>query len=217
MAPKKAKIDPQDGDSVSLRTRTGQFYYTRLFLSKCSLNETQRIAFDAKFVSKNLGDVFLPTWNMSSLQSRIRFSKEQASLFLTAVADAQRQGAVPKAKVPSPADYDAVVTSITMGVYGEQQHYIDEHVRSTGVLCVKSTVNRRLHSVGSSARRRNLSQGSINIISDMLYCSTAATDCKPANSARRFVRAFAILERCYCITNRGLLVKAFKGFLGRNE
>jgi hypothetical protein len=161
----------------------------------CGLNQTDRAAFDAKFVSKNLNDSFLPIWNMTSLRSRLGFSQGQASLFLTAVGELQGAGCVPRPTAPSSADYDAVASSIILGEYGNQQQCIDAYVRSNGVLCSNSTLSRRVNSAGPTPRRSNLSQASINMISDLMFAATSATDCKPANSARRFVRAFAMLER----------------------
>ena len=149
---------------------------------------------------KELNDKFLPYWNVSSLKRRVGLTKEQASLFLAGVRELQRKHAIPKAAVPSAGDYDLVVSHITLGEFGDQQrrqHHIDEHVREHGVMCSNSTVYRRLHGLLTGNRRRNLSKASIDMITDLLYAATSATDCKPANSARHFVRAFAMLERRY--------------------
>jgi hypothetical protein len=200
MPPKKAR--EQEEEPIGRRTRQSEFYYTRQALSSriCGLSQDDRAGFDAKIVAKNLNDCFLPHWNTTSLKNRLGFTAEQASLFLTAVTDLQREGVVPKSNSPTAADYDAVVANVVMGDHGQQQFHIDAYVRSNGVLCQNSTVSRRCEQQRAggaerSPRRRNISQASINMISDLLFAATAATDCKPVNSARRFVRAFAMLER----------------------
>ena len=200
MPPKKAR--EREEEPIGRRTRQSEFYYTRQALSSriCALNQDDRAGFDAKIVAKNLNDCFLPHWNTTSLKNRLGFTAEQASLFLTAVTDLQREGVVPKSNLPTSADYDAVVANVVMGEHGQQQFHIDAYVRSNGVLCQNSTVSRRCEQLRAggaerSPRRRNISQASINMISDLLFAATAATDCKPVNSARRFVRAFAMLER----------------------
>ncbi len=201
MPPKKAKDGDDAGEAqpVAIRTRQGAFHYTRMVLSECVHNDAQRSACDKKLVAKELNDSFLPHWNMTSLKSRVGLDKEQASVFMQSVRELQRKQALPKARAPSDEDYTAVVANIDTGQYGDQQSAIDDYVRETGVMCSNSTVSRRVRGILPAGRGRHLSAASINTITDLLYAATSATDCKPANSARRFVRAFAMLERRFGI------------------
>jgi len=179
---KQAKREPEEAP-VGLRTRQGEFHNTRVVLSACGLDATQRAAFDAKFVNKNLSDCFLPHWRITSLRNRIGLSKSQASLFLTAVADLTRQRAIPKKRAPTAADYDAVVTSITMGglLHGEQQFYIDDYVREHGIMCNNAAVHRRVKGLRPGKGRRNLSEASDQISIDKLrgLCTYEVGEVRP--------------------------------------
>ena len=162
--------------------------------------------FMSKFESKNLSDKFLPVWNRTSLQNRFGFSPLQATVFLQQVKTLQRARTVktldelPKA---TQADYDTVVCNVYLQsvegaaaqTHGAAQRSIDEFFILYDIWCNPTKVSRLLKGVNPGKRSRILSEESISMITDIMYCATASTNCKPLGTMRRLVRACAMLEK----------------------
>jgi hypothetical protein len=177
------------------------------------LNATQIASFMSKFESKQLNDKFLPFWNVTGLKNRIGFNSPQANTFILAIRSLQRQKAILALKdLPNATeeDFDAVVGAVTMmdPARGNMQHCIDEHLRQHGVWCNATTVSRRLKGLLPGKRSRILSSESMAMITDMMYCATASTNCKPAGTLRRLARACAMLDKRF---------DSYHAYLNRNR
>jgi hypothetical protein len=216
MPPKRRLPEhPEDAPQIAFSTRSGPFHYTRQVLQahNMKLNAIQIGTFMNKFESKELNDKFLPFWSVTGLKNRIGFTSLQANLFLLEVQSLQKAKVVPAEKdlqVATEEDFDEVVAAVLLldKARGNMQRCIDDHLRKRGVWCNPTTVSRRLKGSLPGKRSRILSPDSIAMITDMMYCATASTNCKPAGTLRRLARACAMLEKRY---------SSYQAYLTRNR
>jgi hypothetical protein len=212
---KRKHTETEEVPQIAFSTRSGPFHYTRQILQTYDmhLNAAQIASFMSKFESKQLNDKFLPFWNVTGLKNRIGFSPLQANTFVLAVRSLQREKAIPALKdLPKATEesFDAVVSAVSMmnPARGNMQHCIDEHLRHHGVWCNAATVSRRLKGLLPGKRSRILSSESTAMITDMMYCATASTNCKPAGTLRRLARACAMLDKRF---------NSYQAYLNRNR
>lgn len=165
-----------------------------------NIDVVQKTELKSQLVAKNLSDNFLPHMTKSQLMKRLNVSSDVAMCIRDRIVSFQREGRIAK-KVPIPTsdDYDAVVAAVrdAGSAFGSRQKAIDDHCRSTGVMCHSGTVTKKMTANVDRRPRGKLSQASIDTISNLMYVATCDTTCKTLDTLKRFARACALLEQFY--------------------